>query len=455
MKKRTHHLAKIGEFYYLQICIKGERIQRVLLDADGNKITKEADAILARDRLMAAEYGGRRKEALLENLINKLGVETEKQQEAARLAKAAAEAKADLPVADAWKAYLDAPNRPDTGQATLRQYALQFGRFKTWITKRHPDAATVGAVDKSIAVDFMRHLAKEGLSANTRNKYANLLMLVWRTLQKAAESMPKDAAVRPNIATNPWTEDTIARQKLDRKTGRKELTLDQLKAVCESASGELRGLLMLGLYCGLRLGDAARLDWEDVDLTRGAIVTDLHKTGQTVAIPIAEPLRRQLESVSKAERKGPILHGYAAAYRRRPQAIIEQVRKHFQTCGIRTSDKVEGRPRAVARRGFHSLRHSFVTYASASGWPESLVRAIVGHRSDTVTRLYQHQNIELVKHLPALPDVLAGEVELKKLPATAGAAPQIDVDALRKIVSTLKPTNAVEVRARLLEMLEA
>jgi len=451
MKKKTHHLAKIGNFYYLQICIDGERIQRALLDENGEKIGTESAAIVARDRLMATNYGAKRKADLLESISNRLGAETERQKAAAEAERIAAETKPDLPIAGAWRYYLDAPNRPDTGKATLHQYELQFARFSKWIAEAHPEAATVGAVEKPIAVDFMRHLAKKKLSANTRNKYANLLMLVWNTLKKSADTAGKDAPVVPSIAANPWTEDTITRQRLDKGTGRKELTLAQLKTVCERADGEMRGLLMLGLYCGLRLGDASRLDWQDVDMVRGSIVTDLHKTGQTVAIPIAEPLRRELEAIHAKKRTGPILPGFAADYRRRPQALIEKVRAHFEACGIETKEKIDGRPRAVARRGFHSLRHSFVTYASASGWPESLVRAIVGHRSETVTRLYQHQSVELVKHLPALPDVLAGETELKRLPAKAGA--QVDVAKIRKLVEKLTPDNAVEVRARLLGIL--
>jgi integrase len=456
--KKTHHIAKIGKVYYLQICIDGERTQKALVDDAGQKIGSMDDAIIARDKLMAAQYGGKRKEALLEHLINRLGVETEKQQKAAADERTKAKTKPDIPISMIWQAYLDSANRPDTGKATLRQYACQFARFVKWVAEAHPEAKAAGNIGKPVAVDFMRHLKKQNLSPNTQGKYANLLMLVWNTLKKSAKVAQDDPSAKhvARISANPWTDDTITRPTLEKGTGRRELTLLQLKAVCESAEGELRGLLMLGLYCGLRLGDAARLNWQDVDLIKGAIVTDLHKTDETVAIPIAEPLRRELEAVPETERRGPILPGFAKAYRRRPQAIHEMIKSHFAKSGIQTSEKIEGRARAVARRGFHSLRHSFVSYACASGWPESLVKAIVGHRSETVTRLYQHQSLEMVKHLAPLPDVLAGEVELKGLPL-----PHHDDDAkelrkqIRKIVDNATAEDWKQTKARLIEILDA
>jgi integrase len=40
--------------------------------------------------------------------------------------------------------------------------------------------------------------------------------------------------------------------------------------------------------------------------------------------------------------------------------------------------------------GFHSLRHTFVTMMAQRGVPLPVVRAMVGHMSDAVTRLYTH-----------------------------------------------------------------
>jgi len=42
---------------------------------------------------------------------------------------------------------------------------------------------------------------------------------------------------------------------------RRELTIEELRRVCNAATGELRTLLAIGTYTGLRLGDAATLRW--------------------------------------------------------------------------------------------------------------------------------------------------------------------------------------------------
>ena len=419
MKNRTHHLVKRGKYWAVQFSMDGDRTQKTLLDDSGNKITSEGDAIAARDKLMAS-YGSKNKLVLLESLAAKLDQGRARQ-------KALAEARVDLPLSGAWATYLDTENRPDTGQATLHQYAVQFDRFVRWMAKVHPEAVSVGDVTEDIATDFMRSLRKENRSTNTRNKYARLLMLVWRVLDKAKAA---------KVAVNPWTKDTITRGKLEKGTGRRELTLTQLKTLCESAEGELRRLLMLGLYCGLRLGDAARMEWQDVDLLQNAIVTDLHKTGEVVAIPIADPLRRELESVPKINRFGPLLPRFSKTYGKDPRVLQRTIQAHFAECKIQTSEKAAGRAHAIARRGFHSLRHSFITYANMSGWPESLVRSIVGHRSDSVSRLYKHHSVELVKHLSPLPDVLAGETELNRRPSSKPET-EIGVDALAKRIKTI------------------
>jgi len=53
--------------------------------------------------------------------------------------------------------------------------------------------------------------------------------------------------------------------------GRRELTVEELRTVCQSATGELRALLGLGVYTGLRLGDCSTLRWCEVDLARNVI----------------------------------------------------------------------------------------------------------------------------------------------------------------------------------------
>lgn len=77
----------------------------------------------------------------------------------------------------------------------------------------------------------------------------------------------------------------------------------------------------------------------------------------------------------------------------------------FTAAGIETSIMIEGRTRPTPYATFHSLRHSFVSFATNSGVPLPVVQSIVGHHSSAMTRHYYHANEEaLRKAVDAVPD---------------------------------------------------
>ena len=66
---------------------------------------------------------------------------------------------------------------------------------------------------------------------------------------------------------------------------------------------------------------------------------------------------------------------------------------------------VEGRAWPTPYATFHSLRHSFVSFATNSGVPLPVVQSIVGHHSSAMTRHYYHANEEALRRaVDAVPD---------------------------------------------------
>ena len=423
MKARTGHLFKRGNRYTVRWMVDGKIFTRALRDADGNPITEKKPALAARDRLLEGQRKGDEVQAL-EAMVGRLDSRR------AELARLEEERNPGLTIAEGWGAYLRAANRPDTGAATLRQYEFQYDRLRRWMEKTHPDATRMRDITPAIAGDFLRHLQAQTMSPRTCNAYLNLLALVWRVLAEPARA-----------AVNPWTPDHLARKKQENGTGRHELPVDVLRDVVEKADGEMRTLFAVGLYCGLRLGDACRLAWEEVDLDRGAIVTTPHKTagtsGAMVAIPISAPLRRVLETIRPAKPRGPIMPTMADMYTNNQRQLVRRLQQHFTDCGIQTVESVANRKRPRVVVGFHSLRHSFISHAAMAGWPESLVRAIVGHASPAVTRRYLHLQTLAAKSLPELPDVLAPESQ-KALPEPAPVDWRTEVRRIMATTSTLE-----------------
>jgi integrase len=357
----------------------------------------------------------------------------------------------------AWLAYVNTPNRPDTGKATLDQYEIQFGRFQDWLKSTHPQVKALRDVTPDMAGEFVVHLGNEGKSGNTINKYLNLLTLVFRVLKDKAR-----------LTVNPW-------EGIQRKTlvthGRRELTIEELRRVCAAADGELRLMLALGLYTGLRLGDCATLRWGEVDLIRGRITRIPNKTGRRnphpVIVPIHASLRAILEETPRSKRHGYVLPESAAIYARRSDTLTDRVQRLFEACEITThkpgtgfeiqtgedgkKTKIGTGRRASVEVGFHSLRHSFVSLCRASDVPLSVVESIVGHSNPAMTRHYTHTgDAAALAAVSSLPSLTAEDT--KFLPP-AQSPRRVDAGAVLAVVAGMTADNWQTKQAELLAML--
>lgn len=218
------------------------------------------------------------------------------------------------------------------------------------------------------------------VSPATSNKHLNLLSLVFRAVKHKAK-----------LTHNPWEE--IQRKRV-MANSRRELTIDELRKVCKDATGELRPLLALGIYTGLRLGDCSTLRWAEVDLPRGIIRRIPNKTARRnpkpVIVPVHPVLRDMLAETPLDKRGEYVLPEMATTYRHRSDLVTDLIQNHFQVCGIRlhrSGTGVDGK-RAVVEVGFHSLRHTFVSMCRESNTPLAVVESIVGHTSPIMTRYY-------------------------------------------------------------------
>jgi len=399
-KARTGYMFKRGNRFLLQISADGERTNVTLRNPDGKPCKTDREAGAARDILMQPL-------ALADAGAGLSAVESMLRTNAATVAASdpTGEARGGVSIGDAFEAYRAAPNRPDSGAVTLRSYRNSLSVFAGWMKRKHPKVKTLAGVSDSMAADFIRWMQSEGKAAGSVVRYLNVLALIWRTLSPPG---------------NPWTKDKIARPRLAKHgAGRRELSLDELRPLLESADGELRTLLCIGTFTGLRLGDAVRLSWDEVDLSRGMLAVVPRKTertsGQLVAMPLAAPLRAVLDSMP--HRSGPLCPELRAMYERDRAAVSKIVQRHFRKTGIQTRGEGPG-GRSKTVTGYHSLRHSFASFAALAGWPEAIVREVLGHSSAAVTRKYLHlSNPAMARALPALPDPLASKSESVALPA--------------------------------------
>lgn len=340
-----------------------------------------------------------------------------------------------LRLVDAFEAYRASTARPDAGERTLSGYESYFNRFLEWMKENRPEEVPTvempedGETDpdkgpKEYAVEVRAVTAADAeayaayvidrLSAGTFNKHLTFLRCMWRVLMDGDEGKSDDAdkpeQLKAKILENPWLR---IRKRKHTPHARRELTVEELGAVIGAATGEMRLLLALGIYTGLRLGDCALLEWGSVDLVRRIVSVvprkTARRTGKRVTVPLHDTLAGMLSDVPERLRKGYVLPETAKDYRRDSALVANRIKSLFEKCGIKTGHVDERTGRAAVDVGFHSLRHTFVSLSANGGAPMAAVQSIVGHGSPAMTRHYYHENESALRRVvSALPNVAGG-----------------------------------------------
>lgn len=132
---------------------------------------------------------------------------------------------------------------------------------------------------------------------------------------------------------------------------------------------------------GLRLGEALRLRWQDLDLERGTIRLDRNKTDDPRAWALAPGVAAALARF-RGEADGFV---WLAQVR---DHMADQFRADLRAAGV---DRAELFERSPARQPIrvHDLRATFVTLSLAAGRSETWVADRTGHRSSVMIAGYR------------------------------------------------------------------
>lgn len=84
-------------------------------------------------------------------------------------------------------------------------------------------------------------------------------------------------------------------------------------------------------------------------------------------------------------------------YNNARSSVGDRLKAIFRKANITTSVRIEGRKHMTPEATFHSLRHTFVSFAANAGVPLHIVQSIVGHESTAMTRHYYHENLDALK----------------------------------------------------------
>lgn len=327
--------------------------------------------------------------------------------------------------ADIWDAFEKSGTRKQDGIMTDERKAEMkrvCGLFAEWCAQNRIN--TLADITEDTVSTFLNAVSK-GKSGRTFNAYRGVIKYIFKHTWKQLklESNPAENIEAMAVITE----------------GHKELTQEQVKALFDGFTTgfsyknekrrkiaynpkdieQIKVALLFAMFTGARAIDACCMKWSGINLQSNTLTFRPSKTsrtsGKVVSIPIAPPL---LEGIIEAEawkeqnrpNEDYVTPSVAVRYLENPSTICKVVQKLIECAtGLKpTAEQEEGRERAAAAFGFHSLRHSFVSFAANTGIPQAVIAEIVGHGSPAITKAYSHATDEAKREaIAALPIVMA------------------------------------------------
>lgn len=175
---------------------------------------------------------------------------------------------------------------------------------------------------------------------------------------------------------------------------RRAFTLPELKKILAHCDDEWRSLVLFGFYTGARLGDVARLTWQNLDLVTEEMSYVSGKTGRQVVTPLAGALLRHIQKLPAGDDPKQPIHARAFEIVTRhgqAQRLSNQFADILAEAGliatrshnVEDEKKRKGRDtrRNVSEISFHSLRHTAVSLLKTAGVSDAVAQDLVGHES--------------------------------------------------------------------------
>jgi integrase len=180
---------------------------------------------------------------------------------------------------------------------------------------------------------------------------------------------------------------------------REVFTNEEIKKLMAVADEEWKGMILLGLYCGMRLRDAANLTKDKIDLEKGVITYMPAKIAgrgkPEVIIPMSSQLAMYVRARFDVEGLAlfPRLHGQPAGGN---TGLSTQFTDLLTKAGIDRKEKKSAGIKKFFGLSYHSLRHTCVSMMANSGVSEEIRKKLVGHTSD-VHRNYTHLELDTLR----------------------------------------------------------
>ena len=408
---RIYKRGKKGNFY-LQYYQEGKEHREVLRDEHGNPITKADAARAAADRIIAP-LRFKDDAQKLRTLVNEISTLEQKAEIAAAGLK-----NRTATLESGWDLYLKCQTCSETFTRygkndppyTSRAYMARayYRNWVNWMREHHPEVNLLSEVTEDMTQEYIEALkGKYGVHGYSVNSRMWILKQIYFCLLNDEKIIMDRDPFKRLKPVKVFT------------TTKEALTIEEVQRLVNAAkTPDMRLLVLIGFCTGLRLGDCCTLQWGEVDLARRIISRIPNKMADRVPNPenirvkvgIPSLLLNELLSIPASARHGAVLPAIDVKYREQRHSLYRDVNLLFKAANIQTikpGSKTAQHTKGTIIKGFHSLRHTFVSLSAEAGAPQHVIQQIVGHSSPLMTMHYLHLgNADLTRSaelIPALP----------------------------------------------------
>jgi integrase/recombinase XerC len=276
-------------------------------------------------------------------------------------------------------AYLQDQRR--VSRQTLRAYVSDLAQFRELLAERHGERLPGPEAIDTIAIrGFVARLHREGLA---KASVARKLSAVRSFLKHAVRLGVIDVSPAEGIPTPKQS-----------KLLPKHLTVDEMFTLLDSVAGDDvaalrdRALLEFLYATGLRVGELAALDLDDVDHS-GGLVRVLGKGNKERIVPYGGKAQASLLrwlSVSEPLRLGDGDVNALFLNLRGTRLTDRSVRRILDRRMLQAAIAAHVSP--------HALRHTFATHMLGAGADLRAIQELLGHASLSTTQRYTHVGVE-------------------------------------------------------------
>jgi integrase len=288
-------------------------------------------------------------------------------------------------------------------EGTSKRYRKVVQDFLEMLGKR-ADLNLVTVRSKDIA-EFRDQQIKEGKSHATANA-------VVKTLRATLNHARRQGIIPVNPAE--------AVELLPSDSGtRTTFTRDHVKALLAVADFEWTGMILFGACHGLRIKDASRLCWENIDeklqvLRFVAQKTSYARNGRPEVYPLHPDILVFVEQAKLTLARNPSGPLFPSLSERPTGGVgglsIIFRERVMREAGIYAEEeshpRLEGKGRRFFSLGFHSFRHTSISEQANLGISKEVRMKLSGHKSDVHERYTHHELETLRKEIEKVPSFL-------------------------------------------------